>query len=178
MIFMFHLGFLPYIKHVKQAASLQNRQIERSRFWCSLAACYSQLKQPYLSSTPRIAWEVIKRLAANQRHGNCTPAWFSRSRPLCLRRITANAASTLGRLAGREYPSITYHRHIRNHPIISTACPRSLLNEKRTDLTHSFHCHPVSSSADHGAAVEVAYACLTIAMEKYLMNGSLFVKEH
>ena len=42
-------------------------------------------EEAYLSSTPRLLWEVVKRLAAYQLHGSLSAlAWFSCDRPHCV----------------------------------------------------------------------------------------------
>ena len=74
----------------------------------------------FVLDTPACYWEVIKRLAAYQRHGNLTLTWFSCDRPHCLRRLHAEKSLiTLGLwLDGSIIVPIACHRHTGSRPVL------------------------------------------------------------
>ena len=137
-------------------------------------------KQAYLSSTPRLLWEVIKRLAAYQLHGNLTPGRFSVGCPHCLRRLCAEIVDPLGLWLDRSIVSpIASHRRTGSCPAVIADCfsLRTGKPKAHRPFLFSFGISLLSSFRHIPAQPLTWLMLITKAIGMCLMNGYSFFKE-
>ena len=110
---------------------------------------------------PDLQWEVIKRLAANQLHGNRTPPRIAPSCPHLLRRITEYALFQRSTLWPDRsiFNPIACHRHTGGRPVLIADCLPLHTEQSRPWTSYKVGGVPaVFCPIHHGAVANVAYA--------------------
>ena len=128
---------------------------------------------------PDLQWEVIKRLAAHQHHGNLTPPRIAPSCPHLLRRIALQSQCFNARLYGRTgvSPHCLSSPYRKPSGIYSRLFLAPYQVKQTSDHTTQFSGVPAVFTRHIVAQPLTWLMLITIAMGMCLMNGYSVVKE-